>query len=120
MRSLSPQEGMVGLALCAFDADGDQDMEEWGMLSERLLALPEFEALSDADLREMLPALAERRAAATAAFVRDCVAAIPPDRRRAAFAVATAVVAADARVAANERGFLDYLASELGLGTAKR
>lgn len=116
MRKLSPQEGIVGLALCAFDADGDQDASEWEALALRVLEVADFESLTEHDLREMLPPLAERRAqTGTDAFVRDCAAAVPPERRRQAYAVALRVSAADGRIVGNERGYLTMLADRLGV-----
>lgn len=116
MDPLSLPDAFLGVALCAFHADGDEDRSEWDLLSHRLRALPEFAAIQLADLRARIPALAERRAATgTDAFVRDCASAIPVALRREAYAVAAGVVAADGRLATNERAFLSFLASRLGL-----
>jgi uncharacterized membrane protein YebE (DUF533 family) len=114
---LSPQAALVYTMVVAAEADDELEEIEARLIGDLVAHLPVFRGISRHSLAKMAAACAD---ALTGPEARDRVlgeiaAALTPDLRETAYALARDVIGIDSRLSRAEVGALDRIADRLGI-----
>ncbi|MGQ0536435.1 MAG: tellurite resistance TerB family protein [Methanobacteriota archaeon] len=111
---LNAREGFCGIALCAISADGVITEEEAFGLTNALARMRLYQGISEREFRGMFAKLVSTaRAKGVEPLLSEAAAAVPPELRPTAFAVATDLLMADGHVAPDEKRFLEKIQKSL-------
>lgn len=113
---LTEQEGMAGVALCAIASDGVVTEEEAGGIATTLARMKLYRGMGARDVNKMFEkCIKVIRASGPEQLLEMSVAAIKPELRPTAFAIAADLLMADGDVAPQEKQFLEKIQKNLGV-----
>lgn len=116
MDALTPQEALVGIALCAAYSDGSMGADENEALGEELASCRALQGIDEAGIRAAMQK-ADRllRQEGEGGLLARAAASLPPPLRETAFALGADLVLADEEMAKEEQAFIERLRKALGL-----
>ena len=116
---LNEAEGFAGIALCAIAADGVITEEEAAGLGTNLSRMQLYSGMSPREINKIFEKLVKTARSDGLQKVLDLSsAAVTPNLRPTAFAVATDLLMADGNVAPEEKRFLEKIQKSLNVDDA--
>ena len=113
---LTEAEGVAGIALAAIASDGMITEEEAQGLGTTLSRMKLYGGMSNRDINKLFEKLIKvARAEGAEKLVELSAAAVRPELKQTAFAVAADLLMADGHVAPEEKKFLEKIQKNLGV-----